>query len=136
MELVPGNALQMLQAWATPEQAEMMQNPSPPKPRAGTKPTREDEHRKQLWRKHREIAWDTTTKRQIPLQFMGLKPVTNEPWADDALRYDDKLDRIGENKNDIQAQQLKGQLKYNEAVVVQRNLRCTYRHFVPFSTAA
>ena len=52
-----------------------------------TKKRPKDPRNHYKWLKHREIGWDTTTRKYTPLVMKGLKPVTFEPWADDTLYF-------------------------------------------------
>ena len=40
-----------------------------------------DGERKAKWLKHREIAWDNTTRKYTPMMLKGYRPITLEPYA-------------------------------------------------------
>lgn len=40
-----------------------------------------DGARKAKWLKHREIAWDNTTRKYTPMMLKGYRPITLEPYA-------------------------------------------------------
>lgn len=49
--------------------------------------TPHDAKKKQHWLKHREIAWDNTSRKYTPMMLRGYRPITLEPWADDSIRF-------------------------------------------------
>ena len=63
------------------------------------------------WKKHREASWNSSVRTYAPLCFKGLKPITMEPWACDAILYECDVDRIGGRQTkDIQAWMLQESL--------------------------
>lgn len=87
---------------------------SPPKWINQTKEPR-DPRAALAWKKHREAAWNSSVRTYAPLCFKGLKPITMEPWACDAILYECDVDRIGGRQSqDIQAWMLQESLGYGE----------------------
>ena len=37
---------------------------------------------------HRELGWDSTSRKDVPPQLRGIRPQTDEPWREDAVNYD------------------------------------------------
>ena len=85
---------------------------SPPKWINQTKEPR-DPRAALAWKKHREASWNSSVRTYAPLCFRGLKPITMEPWACDAILYECDVDRIGGRQSqDIQAWMLQESLGY------------------------
>ena len=76
------------------------------------------------WKKHREANWNSSVRTYAPLAFKGIKPITMEPWATDAILYECEHDRIGGRQTrDVQAQMLDEAIAYRAALRTDRLIK-------------
>jgi len=61
--------------------------PIPPSGREAKALNKQEARKLELRR--RELGWDTTIRRDTPSTMRGVRPITTEPWADDAIRFTD-----------------------------------------------
>lgn len=118
MEYCGYHALAQAGANRTQEKYRINQGPLPPRWINARKAPR-DPRLLAAWHKHRENSWNTTKRSYAPLVFKGLKPITMEPWAVDAILYECDGDRIGgrdKGKPDVQAHMLDEALGYHAAI--------------------
>ena len=82
---------------------------------------------RELWLRHRELAWDSTVRKYTPPACKGIKPITLEPWADETMTVDSSWDRIGGDKTDIQGQLLRGMMVYQADTTSRKVLKNVLR---------